>query len=154
MENGLTIRRAQESDTPSVYALIVALGYPHLSKSEFEAIFKTVLSHSETIVLLAENETGQSIGLMTLSHRPQLRLAGTILCIDELVVADEARGLGVGHALLTQARQIAIKLNAKRIELHTNRARESYRRQFYVKNGFTEANSALMRLEIVDIDNE
>lgn len=34
-----------------------------------------------------------------------------------------------------------------RLELETNRARESYLRRFYVKNGFTEADSAVMRID-------
>jgi hypothetical protein len=42
---------------------------------------------------------------------------------------------------------MARKLGARRLELETNRARESYRRRFYVKNGFTEADSAVMRIE-------
>jgi GNAT superfamily N-acetyltransferase len=150
MEPGVTIRSAIEQDLVSVYSLIVALGYPHLEQNEFENTFKAVIAHAENIILLAEVENSQAVGLMTISHRPQLRLAGTILCIDELVVSDQARGLGVGRALIKQAKQIAIELKAERIELHTNRTRESYRRQFYLNNGFTEANSALMRMEKTD----
>lgn len=150
MQEGSTIRRANESDVESAYRLIVALGYQHLARIDFERTFKAILAHPETRVLLAADESGQAIGLMTLSHRPQLRLAGTIVCIDELAVVDEARGRGVGRALLNRAKEIAIELSAERLELHTNRARESYTRQFYVKNGFAEANSALMRLEKTD----
>lgn len=150
MQEGLTIRRANESDVESAYRLIVALGYPHLARNDFERTFKAILAHPETMVLLAADESGQAIGLMTLSRRPQLRLAGTIVCIDELAVIDEARGRGVGRALLNRAKEIASELSAERLELHTNRARESYTRQFYVKNGFAEANSALMRLEKTD----
>jgi len=40
-----------------------------------------------------------------------------------------------------------------RLELETNRARESYRRGFYIKNGFTEADSAVMRIEY-EFDDE
>jgi len=32
-----------------------------------------------------------------------------------------------------------------RVELTTNRTRESYARAFYTKNGFSEVNSAVMR---------
>jgi N-acetylglutamate synthase-like GNAT family acetyltransferase len=147
MENGLCIRRATENDAESAYQLITALGYPQLDRNDFGYIYKVVITHPESLILLAENDEGQIIGLMTISHRPQLRLAGTILCIDELVVSNEARGGGAGRALLEYAKQRAIEMKAERIELHTRRNRESYKRQFYIKNGFTEANSALMRLE-------
>jgi hypothetical protein len=40
-----------------------------------------------------------------------------------------------------------LPLDAVRVELHTRRSRESYARDFYVKNGFVEVDSALMRWE-------
>ncbi|PYT05931.1 MAG: hypothetical protein DMF60_10365 [Acidobacteria bacterium] len=69
------------------------------------------------------------------------------ITIDEFVVADNARGRGVGRALLEHIKSMARKAGARRLELNTNRARESYRRAFYIKNGFTEADSAVMRIE-------
>ncbi len=152
MQTGFTIRRANENDSQSAYSLIVALGYLTLTSERFTEIFNTVITHPETIVLLAENEIAQAIGLLTISHRPQLRLGGTIVCIDELIVSDQARGRGVGQALLQAAKRFAVDLKAERIELHTRRTRESYKRQFYVKNGFTEANSALLRIEKADFN--
>lgn len=140
------IRSAEASDLDAAYALVVALGYPDLEREAFARAFPAVLEHPETLVLVAEEaETGQLVGLMSLSHRPTLRLGGVIASIDELVIAGRARGLGVGGALLARAKTEAARLGARRLELTTNRARESYRRGFYVKNGFAEANSALMR---------
>jgi N-acetylglutamate synthase-like GNAT family acetyltransferase len=49
--------------------------------------------------------------------------------------------------LLEQAKGIARHSGCRRLELLTNRSRKSYRREFYVKNGFTEADSAVMRIE-------
>lgn len=146
------IRRAVESDVDSAHKLIAALGYPDIRRAEFEKVFQQVLQHPDTLVYLAEDAGGRALGLMTLSHRPQLRLAGEILCLDELAVIEEARGTGIGSALLEEARRVARELNAARLELHTNRARESYSRKFYIKNGFTEANSALLRMQREDLN--
>ncbi len=143
----IVIRRATESDVEAVVTLLAALGYHELERIAFSATFAKVLRHPEMRVLLALDAGKQAVGLMTLSHRPQLRLAGKVLSIDELAVLETARGRGIGQKLLQEARRVATELGAKRIELHTNRHRESYRRQFYVKNGFTEANSAILRLE-------
>ena len=142
------IRRAEENDVDIVYKLIVALGYPGIATDDFKHSYSEVLANHQSIILLAESAEGQVLGVLTLSHRPQLRLAGTILCLDEFAVSEDRRGMGVGRALLQEAKNTAVELQAKRIELHTNRARESYARSFYVKNGFTEANSALLRLDL------
>jgi GNAT superfamily N-acetyltransferase len=141
------IRRALESDIDSAHELIEALGYPNIEQVDFKQAFAEVLNHRDSLVFIAEKADGQAIGLMTISHRPQLRLAGILVCIDELVIADSARGLGAGGALLKEAKRFAAEMGAKRLELHTNRGRVSYERAFYVKNGFSETNSAVMRME-------
>ncbi len=146
-EIDFTIRCAGEADVETAHQMIEALGYANIKFDDFKRAFSEVLNHQDSIVFLAEATEGQGLGLMTVSRRPQLRLAGILLSIDELIVMEDARGLGVGFALLNEAKYLAAKMGARRLELHTNRGRESYRRQFYVKNGFTEINSAVMRIE-------
>ncbi|MEW6128243.1 MAG: GNAT family N-acetyltransferase [Acidobacteriota bacterium] len=148
MTHKIKLRQATASDMESVHQLIVALGYPDISKEKFHEGFNAVINHADSTVFLATDGSEKPLGLMTLSKRPQLRLAGMILCIDELAVLNEARGSGIGSALLDKAKAFAGEIQAVRIELHTNRMRESYRRQFYLKNGFIEANSALMRIDL------
>lgn len=145
--SGISIRRAVEDDEKAVLTLLFSLGYPNIERTIFANVYHDVLQHPEMVIYLAIEENGKALGMMSLSHRPQLRLAGTILCIDELAVLTEARGRGIGQKLLSKARDVAKELGAKRLELHTNRSRESYKRQFYIKNGFLEANSALMRVD-------
>src|SRR6202008_3421012 len=96
---------------------------------------------------VAEDEDENIVGLASISNRPQLRLTGNLVTIDEFVIAADARGKGIGRELLNGAVAMAKKLGARRLELETNRARESYRRGFYVKNGFSEADSAVMRID-------
>jgi len=139
------IRNAESSDADALFGLLGELGYDELAFGDFAHAFERVALHPEMRVLIAEDETGRILGMISLSHRPQLRLGGTLVTIDELIVAPNARGSGVGRALLDHAREIARNLDARRIELSTNRTRESYARGFYAKNGFSEANSAVMR---------
>jgi GNAT superfamily N-acetyltransferase len=73
--------------------------------------------------------------------------AGLLVTIDEMVVAETARGAGVGARLLEHAKAEATRVGARRLELHTARPRPSYERGFYVKNGFVEVDSAVMRLK-------
>lgn len=145
--SGISIRKAGEEDEEAVLTLLFSLGYPNIERAIFADVYDNVLRHPDMLIYLAIDEVETALGMMSLSHRPQLRLAGTILCIDELAVLTEARGRGIGQQLLSKARDVAKELGVKRIELHTNRSRESYKRQFYIKNGFLEANSALMRVD-------
>ena len=137
------VRPARRGDLPEVAALLRELGYPDGGDS---TTFSWVLSHPEMEVLVATDAMDRPIGVLTMSHRPQLRLGGRIATIDELVVTESWRGKGVGRELITKVLSRAKVLAVKRIELTTHRGRDSYRRAFYEKNGFKEIDSALLRV--------
>jgi N-acetylglutamate synthase-like GNAT family acetyltransferase len=143
----IRIRLATEQDVESAFRLMAQLGYPDLSLHMFSETYHSVLRHPAMSVIVCEGDNGEVVGLATISRRPQLRLTGYLITIDEFVVADNARGRGVGRALLDHIKAMARKAGVRRLELNTTRARESYRRAFYIKNGFREADSAVMRIE-------
>ena len=144
---GTSIRQAIENDVQAAFKLMAELGYSDLSLARFVETYQAVLEHPTMLLIVAEDENEKIIGLASISHRPQLRLTGNLVTIDEFVIAHEVRGKGVGRELLNGAIAMAMKVGARRLELETNRARESYRREFYVKNGFVEADSAVMRID-------
>lgn len=140
------IRRAELSDAAAVHALVGELGYAGLDRAEFDAGFAEVLRAPGQEVWVAELGTPPAVvGLLAMTHKPQLRLAGALLTIDEIVVAESARGAGIGGRLMEHAKVAALRVGARRVELHTQRARASYERGFYVKNGFVEMDAAVMR---------
>jgi N-acetylglutamate synthase-like GNAT family acetyltransferase len=140
------IRSARESDEQAAFNLIAELGYADLSFARFARTYQSVLENPAMMVFVAE-ANGDVVGLATVSLRPQLRLTADIFNIDEFVIADRARGQGTGRCFLEHLKGLAKQAGAGRLELETNRARASYRRGFYVKNGFTEADSAVMRID-------
>ncbi len=142
----ITLREATSEDTEAARLLIGELGYEGLDGPTFSRGLNAVLADPAQQVVLAECE-GHVVGLMSLGAKPQLRLAGIVVTIDELVVSERARDAGVGAELLAFAKAEATRLGAHRLELHTARARPSYARGFYVKNGFEEVDSAVMRWE-------
>lgn len=143
----ISIRPATEDDAGSAIRLMAELGYPNLSLPQFANTYQSVLRHPAMTLIVCESDDGEVVGLASISRRPQLRLAADLITIDEFVVAESQRGRGVGQALLAHIKAMARKAGVSRLELNTNRARESYHRAFYIKNGFTEAGSAVMRIE-------
>ncbi len=143
----VTLRRATKDDVEAAHALVVDLGYTGIDPADFARGYAAVLADPAQCVWLAER-AGLVVGLMSLGTRPQIRLAGPITTIDELVVARHARGLGVGARLIALAKEEAAPAGARRLELHTARARPSYDRGFYMKNGFVEVDSAVMRWQV------
>ena len=138
------LRLAGAGDLAYVHSLIEELGYVGVEREVFARGYASVLADGAQSIWLAELR-GAVVRLISLSTRPQIRLAGPIMAVDELVVAEGARGAHVGAALIEKAKSEARRAGARRLELLTARGRPSYARQFYVKNGFTEVDSAVMR---------
>ncbi len=136
------MRPARRGDLPEVASLLRELGY---SDGGDSTTFSWVLSHPEMEVLVATDSMDRPIGVLSMSHRPQMRLGGRIATIDELSVTEAWRGKGVGRELVARAVARAKVLGVRRIELNSHRSRQSYQRSFYEKNGFVEVDSAVLR---------
>jgi GNAT superfamily N-acetyltransferase len=150
MKQQYKIRGARDEDGAAAFGLIAALGYGDVDRDAFESVFKAVIARADGAVLVAEDEAGRVMGLASVSWRLQLRLAGMLVSLDELVVDSGTRGAGIGKALLDEVKALAARVGERgllpwQLQLETRRTRESYLRQFYTKNGFREVDSALMR---------
>jgi GNAT superfamily N-acetyltransferase len=148
MRSGVRLRRADLIDLPAVQGLLEELGYPHLHHEALAA--RQVLVRLDLDLFLAVDRADTPLGLIQLSHRPQLHLGGTLVSIDALVVTPAARGRGIGARLLHRARAYARLHRAVRLEVHTSRARANYRRDFYPAHGYREVDSALFRLAALE----
>jgi len=137
------VRPARRGDGEALAALLGELGYPGSADT---STVHWVLSHPEMAVIVAADAQDKPVGMITLSHRPQLRLKGRIVTIDELVVSAAWRRKGVGKALMKHALERARVLTAKRVELHTHKSRGEAVRAFYEACGFQEVDSMVMRL--------
>jgi GNAT superfamily N-acetyltransferase len=141
------VRPARRGDADGIAVLLRELGYPDAADL---STVHWVLSHPEMEVLVAADAHDKAVGMLSLSHRPQLRMKGRMASIDELVVATSWRRRGVGRALIVRAVERARALSCKRLELTTHRSRGDYVRSFYEACGFTEANSAVLRHRDLD----
>ena len=108
------IRQARRGDGAQLGSLLAELGH---SGAGDTGTVHWVLSHPEIEVYVAADAQDRPIGLVSLSHRPQLRLSGRIATLDELVVSAAWRRQGVGRALVQRALERARVLSVKRVEL-------------------------------------
>jgi GNAT superfamily N-acetyltransferase len=90
-----------------------------------------------TSLRVAEAE-GKLAGYASAHWLPNLILGGTEGYISELFVAPDSRGKGIGGALLNDLEAQARVRGCIRLSLLNLRERESYRRGFYAKRGWTE----------------
>jgi GNAT superfamily N-acetyltransferase len=108
------VRLARRGDGEHLGVLLAELG--HTGAGDTPTVH-WVLSHPEIEVHVAADSGDRPMGLLSFSHRPQLRLSGRIATIDELVVLPSSRRQGVGRALVQRALERARVLSVKRVDL-------------------------------------
>ena len=118
------------------------MGYPHGSDAQ---TVHWVISHPEIEIFVAADAQDKPVGMVSLSHRPQLRLRGRIASVDELVVTESWRRRGVGRALMQQVieRCGARALSVKRLEVSAYAQEEL--RGFYESCGFVMVDRMVLR---------
>ena len=97
--------------------------------------------------MVAADSLDKVIGVVTLSHRPLLKLGGRAATIDELAVTASWRRKGVGRELLKRAAERAKVLSVKRLEIHTLDGPDEGVQRFFVACGFDGANVGVYRLK-------
>lgn len=146
----MKIRAATENDINAVVALIGDLGYPMIIDERYKRVFQDLIKSSSAGVLLLEHESGEICGLLTYSVRYRFSMRGATCEIEEYLVSEKWRGQGFGKKLLAHVKTIAQQKGATRLTLEVSKKRESYRRRFFVKNGFAESDAILFSMDLRD----
>jgi len=112
------IRPLKRGDRDAAFKLLAADGWP-VAAGDQELAISWVVQHPEMESFVAHDALAYSrlYGMITMSHRPQLRLGGRVASIDLFLIAPEQRGKGIGHDLLSQALRRAEALGCKRVEM-------------------------------------
>ena len=108
------VRPGRRGDAEPIKTLLAELGF-----TGDAATVTWIVSHPEMEIMVAADSFDKVIGFVALSHRPNLRHAGRVATIDELIVAKAWRKKGVGRELLKRAVDRAKVLGVKRLELQT-----------------------------------
>jgi GNAT superfamily N-acetyltransferase len=150
--NGATVRLARPQDWPAVAALLVELGRGVAAGTADDAThqlqFAGHIRQIEHVTLVAEAD-GQVVGVVDMEyhqrlgdHRPQAR-------VNDLVVTERARGLGVGRELLSRAEELARKRGCFRMALVTAAWREQTM-GFYRREGWRDYGAWFVKPLVTD----
>ncbi|MGQ0503980.1 MAG: GNAT family N-acetyltransferase [Myxococcaceae bacterium] len=143
------IRPARRGDADAIAALLAELGYPGAGDTQ---TVHWVISHPEMEIFVAADSHDRAVGMITLSHRPQLRMKGRIATLDELIVTASCRRRGLGRDLIKRAVARAKVLSVKRLELVTHSPRGEYPQAFYEACGLIEEDAAVLRMPVIDFN--
>jgi GNAT superfamily N-acetyltransferase len=138
MNDALTIRPAAISDAHALCELLNQLGYPAL-ESEIPTRLESVATFPKAIALVATNGYGEVVGLVTSHLFPSIHDNDPVAWLTSLVVLEDARGAGIGSALVEYVENWAAHNGAKRLSLTSGLQRRAthdfYERRNYENTG-------------------
>lgn len=141
------VRLARPEDWRAVARLLQELGRPDvLGDREEEAHRRRFLAHLERpdSVCLVAQRRAEIVGFLAMEYRDRLHFLSPQAWIPDLVVAERARGQGVGAALLHEAERVAREHGCwgMALESATWRTRAH---AFYLRQGWSETGRSFTR---------
>jgi len=112
-----------------------------------------IVDNPELGLILAARQAGRIVGMVNLLYTVSTALGERVALLEDMVVAPDARGAGVGSRLLSQAVELAHRNGCKRITLLTDRTNEPAQR-FYRKHGFDFSAMVAMRLALDELNKD
>lgn len=136
------VRPARRGDAQGIVQLLNESG----AQADAQT-FAWIISHPEMEVLVAADPLDKVVGVVSLSHRPLLKVGGRAATIDELGVARSWARRGVGRELLKRAVERAKVLSVKRLEVQTILGLTDEVDAFFKACGFERAQVGVFRLK-------
>lgn len=145
----MEIHTAVSSDIPQLCMLLDTLFSQEAEfkpDSELQALGLGAIIEGDGIgdILIAK-QSDQIIGMVNLLYTVSTALGSRVAILEDMVIAPQHRGLGVGSLLLNYAIDFAKQKGCKRITLLTDNDNEAAHR-FYEQHGFTESSMVTYRL--------
>lgn len=154
----ITIRDAIPTDAPAIDTVLRSLGWfanlDEIPAAETQARIARVITEKcsperDNTLLVAEAAVSEIAGYLFVHWLPNLIFGGEGY-ISELFVLPDARGQGIGSALLDEAKGRGIARGYQRLTLFNRRERASYERGFYPKHGWVERDDAALFMYYLD----
>lgn len=103
-----------------------------------------IITADETGDILIARDHGEIVGMVNLLYTISTAFGTTVALLEDMVVAPERRGEGVGSALMMSAISHATKRGCRRITLLTDADNEKAQ-HFYKKHGFYQSSMIAFR---------
>lgn len=136
--DSLKIRPATFGDAAALGRLLEQLGYP-TDAAQIPERLEKLHARPGTTVLVGEDEHGELLGVVTVHLFQTMHADEPAAWLTALVVEENARGQGVGSALVARAEEWAVEHGALRIQLtsalHRESAHEFYKARDYEHTG-------------------
>jgi len=149
----MQINPANASDIPALCELLDIL---FSQEADFEPDHEAqsrglarIISNPEIGLIIIARQDSQVVGMVNLLYTVSTALGDRVALLEDMVVAPNARGSGVGSRLLEQAIEFARLDGCKRITLLTDRTNEPAQR-FYQKHGFDFSAMIPLRLSLTE----
>jgi GNAT superfamily N-acetyltransferase len=136
MSEPSTVRAASASDANALSILLAQLGYPAMPE-EIPRRLAALERHPGVRVFIAELN-GHAVGVATVHVFPSIHYASPTAWLTTLVVAEDARGQGIGRQLVVIAENWAKSQGATRISL-TSGLQRNAAHSFYETLGYTQS---------------
>jgi GNAT superfamily N-acetyltransferase len=134
----LTIRPATRGEVADVLALHAQPDRETLSLEQAQALFDRIQRYPDYDVMVAEAPGGEIVGTFLLLIMDKLgHLGAPAAVVEDVAVAPDRRGAGIGTAMMRDAMARARKRGCYKLMLSSNLRRERAHR-FYDKLGFTQ----------------
>jgi ribosomal protein S18 acetylase RimI-like enzyme len=152
MSNEIRIEPAQENDLPSIKLLLVELMEAMTDTEGFD-IDRSVencqaLIQSPLQYVFVARQENSIVGFINFSTRKTVMHPASSALIDELIVSERCRGMGIGKLLLRTVVAKCRDLGCCEVEVSTEKSNARARR-FYKACGFEEE-AILLELDLID----
>ena len=148
MAQEVSIRPAQPEDLSGMTALLQVL---FAQEAEFspdttaqEKGLRAILDDPSVGQLLVADDGERVLGMVNLLYSYSTALGARVAILEDMVVAEEARGLGLGKRLIVGAVEHCRAAGCKRITLLTDGDNASAH-AFYQRSGFTRSDMVAFR---------
>lgn len=137
----MNIRDASSADAPAMVPLLAELGYPAIEDAVTTLIGSVT---SEGARVLVVETDGKVQGFAVVHRMLTLHRQAPVAYLSALVVSSEARGHGLGRALVDAVSAIGAEWGCETLELTSN-DRRAHAHEFYTSLGFSSESRKFRR---------
>ena len=130
----ITVRPAVAEDVDAVWPLARDLATSYEVDQDSYATIFTGLVSEPIVLLLVATDDGAVVGYLLGQCHVTFHAGGPVIWVEEVMVAEDRRGTGVGRALMRAAEDRARATGAAYVALATRRAGD-----FYAALGYRES---------------